>query len=404
MLVVVSIACSLSGCSKSNSQPTWKEEVLLHDGRILLVTRTESSDHPISHQSISFKNGDELVTWEDNHKWRIDYTPLILDFVDNEPVIVIPVYRYAPCREYDYPQEGVVAFRFSQNKWIRVSIAELPNSLAVNLLQGDANELARWPEYQQNRIFTNEIKAKIDSDSLGPQKQNTKLDEAIIKYFSTLGAKESCASIQPSSNPAREATRIKIAYAINNAPTIQATLEQIISIPKKLANDERYPKQGISMEGGLIAFECKELVERLEPIYKFQLVGDTESSSLNGYQFFLTNKEAIPRQVQLPNGAFMNRLLCNDKEIYAIARQNSTILNIYRFTNLGELKQALRVNMPNAEEICKDKNWGDIWDVKLLNNDLEITLVDGGKNKSDGLNRQHVYKVPLQEQRETPNQ
>ncbi|MDD2686517.1 MAG: hypothetical protein PHY62_10190 [Gallionella sp.] len=400
ILIAACFACCLSACSKSNSQPTWNEEVLLQDGRTLLVTRTESSGHPISHQSISFKSGGDLVTWEDNHKWRIDYTPQVLDFVGSDPVVVMPVFRYGPCQEYDYPQEGLVAFRYSQNQWTRMPIQELPDGMAVNLLQGGADELARWPEYQSTGVITNKLKEKIDADSIGPQKQNTKLG-ALIKYFSTLGSQDSCASIQPPSNPVTEAARVHIADAINNAPTIQATLENVISTPKKLTNNERYPKQGIRMEGGLVGFECKDLVEQLEPMYKFQKVGNTENSSLNGYQFILTNKDAIPRHVQLPfNGALMNRLVCNDKEIYAIVQQTGTNLHIYRFTNLGVLQQALKVSLPDTEDICK--NYCDLWDVKVINNGLEIILVDGGKNESDILTKQQIYRVPLQEQQEAP--
>ncbi|MDZ4200729.1 MAG: hypothetical protein U1C96_01090 [Gallionella sp.] len=402
ILVVACFAFCLSACSKNKSHPTWNEEILLRDGRTVVVTRAESSRHPISHQSISFNTGGELVTWEDNHKWSIDYTPQIFDFVGSDPVIVMPVYRYAPCQEYGYPQEGIVAFKYSQNKWTRMPIQELPNDMAVNLLQGGADELARWPEYQLTGVITNELKGKIDADSIGPQKQKTKLD-ALIKYFSTLGSQDACSSIQPPSSPVTEAARLHIADAINKAPTIQAILENVISTPKVLANNERHPKQGIYMEGGLVSFECKELVERLEPIYKFQQAGNTLNSSLNGYQFFITDKDALHRQVQLPyNKAILNRLICNDQEIYAIARQSSSILNVYRFTNLGELKQVLKVNLPDADDICEDKNWGDLWDAKLVNNELEITLVDGGKNKSDVLRRQQIYRVPLQEHQEAP--
>ena len=391
LMLIVLFECCLSACSRLSTPVfLWEEEVKLQDGSILPIKRSVSQGHPISQQSITFESNGETVTWEDHHKWLIDYSPHILDFVGRDPVIVMPVYRDGPCAEYDYPQEGLVAFRYNQKKWSRMPIQQLPKNLVVNLLES-THELEHWPEYKGIKV-TYEIKKKLDGESIGPQKQGTSL-ESLIKYYSSLGPDDSCVTIRPPPDSKRDAARAFNDAAVHKAETIQATLESVITIPQKLSNEERYPKRGNWTGAGLLSIDCKGIVERLEPMHEIQNNG----SMLAGYQFYLSNETAINRQVQLPYmHDQMNRLMCNGNGIYAISRLNSATLILYQFTNLGELKRVNKITLPDADKIKGNHGWGDIWDVKLLNNELELVLAEGGGDTSDVLNRQQIYRVQLQ--------
>ena len=372
----------------------WEEEVKLLDGSILPIERSVSKGHPISQQLISFQSNGEIVTWEDKHKWPIDYAPHVLDFVGGDPVIVMPVYRHGPCKEYGYPQEGLVAFRYRQKTWSRMPIQEVPNNLVVNLLEG-THELEHWKEYKGVRV-TYEIKHRLDGEIIGPQKQGTTL-EPLIKYYSSLGPDDSCVTIRPPHDSKRDAAFAINSAAVRNAKTIRASLERVITTPEKLSNNDRYPKRGLWTGAGFLDDDCKGIVDRLEPMHETKEVGSTFNRSLNGYQFYLSNQAAINRQVQMPYlGDQMNRLVCNGNDIYAISRLNRETAIIYQFTDLGELKQAIKVALPDADKIRADQGWGDFWEVKLTNNELVIVLVDGGGNTSDVLERKQIYRVQLQ--------
>lgn len=389
-MLIVLVECCLAACSRpSTTVFVWEEEVKLRDGSILQIKRSVSQAHPISQQSITFESNGETVTWEDHHKWRIDYSPDILDFVGPDPVIVMPVYRIGPCEEYDYPQEGLVAFRYKQKKWSRMSIQELPKNLVLNLL-GSTHELEYWPEYKGVKA-TYEIKKKLDKESIGPQKQGTTL-EALIKYYSSLGPDDSCVTMRPPPDLKRDAARALNAAAVRKAGTIQATLVSVITIPQKLSNAERYPKRGEWTGAGYLGNDCKGIVDRLEPMHETRKDG----SMIAGYQFYLSNEAAVNRQVQLPYmNDQMNRLMCNGNDIYAISRLNNVTLIVYQFTNLGELKRVDMFTLPDADKIKGNHGWGDIWDVKLLSNQLEVVLAEGGGDTSDVLSRQQIYRVKL---------
>ncbi|NOT19968.1 MAG: hypothetical protein HOP24_06820 [Sideroxydans sp.] len=215
----------------------------------------------------------------------------------------------------------------------------------------------------------------------------------MTKYYSSLGQHDSCVNIRPPPDSKRDAARTLNFEAVNNAKTIQATLEDVVTTPQKLTNEERYPKRGIWTGAGYLGNECKGIVERLEPMYEER----NKLSTIAGYQFYLLNEAATNRQVQLPYvGDSMNRLMCDGNNIYALSRQNKSALIFYHFSNLGELKRVIKIALPDAEKIRNDLGWGDIWNVKLLNDELKVVLVDGGGNESDVLNRQQIYKVTLE--------
>lgn len=384
----------LTFCSSPfTSVYSWNEMVKLQDGSILPITRsaTRTKGQAISHQSVTFESQGESVTWEDHHKWLIDYNAKVLDFIGKDPVIVLPVYRDGPCAEYNYPEEGLVAFRYRKKEWERIPTKELPQSFALNLLQSEPHELEHWPDPQSISI-TLDVKDRLQERYLGGPLQGASI-ASMTKYYSSLGPHDSCVTIRPPPDSKRDAARTLNFEALNNAKTIQATLEDVVTTPQKLTNEERYPKRGIWTGAGYLGNECKGIVERLEPMYEER----NKLSTIAGYQFYLLNEAATNRQVQLPYvGDSMNRLMCDGNNIYALSRQNKSALIFYHFSNLGELKRVIKIALPDAEKIRNDLGWGDIWNVKLLNDELKVVLVDGGGNESDVLNRQQIYKVTLE--------
>lgn len=130
---------SMSACSNSTS---WKEEVLLHDGKRLIVERSMSYD-PKGNREIgqSAPKSEETLQFtlpgnSQNISWKSDFGPelqdnltlLALDFIAGSPYIV----TLPNCNGYNKagrPNPPYVFFRFDGQTWQRIDIAELPKEI-----------------------------------------------------------------------------------------------------------------------------------------------------------------------------------------------------------------------------------------------------------------------------------
>ncbi len=122
---------------------SWKEEVLLHDGRRITVERSQdygryptidSRERMLLDEEWSFENPDshQLVTWKVNHRRPPEGESLmlmILGFVNRTPYIATVV---AGCIAYNHwgrPNPPYIFFRFDGTTWQRIQLAEFPMEL-----------------------------------------------------------------------------------------------------------------------------------------------------------------------------------------------------------------------------------------------------------------------------------
>ena len=114
----------------------WQEEVLLHDGRVIVIDRSvrtgevpvELGQSPgVSDFSVTFKTSDgRPVSWEGG---RDRFVPMILDFIDGVPYVVAHgatglVYAAEGC-----PRPPYFFFRWSAGEWMRISYEDFPKAL-----------------------------------------------------------------------------------------------------------------------------------------------------------------------------------------------------------------------------------------------------------------------------------
>jgi hypothetical protein len=116
----------------------WKEEVKLHDGRVIVLERKGtkgSSGFPVEHRGT-------VRYWEMCYRpmnvyWKSGgvFQPEIFDIVNGVPYVMVPVGGCSVCQLYDYPEKSAMFFRFEKEGWKRISFAEFPRELDTNLLR-----------------------------------------------------------------------------------------------------------------------------------------------------------------------------------------------------------------------------------------------------------------------------
>jgi len=115
----------------------WKEEVLLHDGRVIIVERSVKTGYvPVemgqspgeSDYTLTFKGPEgRSITW---HGGRDRFRPMILDFADGVPFVVARgatslVYGAEGC-----PRPPYFFFRWRDGDWERIAYREFPKAIS----------------------------------------------------------------------------------------------------------------------------------------------------------------------------------------------------------------------------------------------------------------------------------
>jgi hypothetical protein len=145
----------------------WHEEVLLHDGRVIVVERSVKTGYvPVeigqppgeSDYTLTFVASDgKSVTWEGG---RDRFIPMILDFEQGVPYVVATgatslVYGVEGC-----PRPPYFFFKWSAGSWQRVTYEEFPKSIRKANLSAGLTYPSRDP--MRERIGRGELVTKED--------------------------------------------------------------------------------------------------------------------------------------------------------------------------------------------------------------------------------------------------
>ena len=142
MLRVVSIAVmvlggGMSACAMSGTN--WKEEVLLHDGRKIIVERSlnrkgrhEPFQPPsIGEQSLSFvlPATHQRVRWNDEYSEDLgsaNFLPMMLEIDKDAAYLVVLPMGCLSYNKWGRPNPPYVVFKHRNEKWHRIALQELP--------------------------------------------------------------------------------------------------------------------------------------------------------------------------------------------------------------------------------------------------------------------------------------
>lgn len=133
---------------------SWKEEVLLHDGRKIIVKRSQSyggrrelgQDPPIKEHILTF----QLPTSGKSVKWisefsedvgRANFQLLALHVLNDTPYIVAMPNLCLAYNKWGRPNPPYVLFRYDGAAWQRITLTELPSVLtSTNVIINNGRE------------------------------------------------------------------------------------------------------------------------------------------------------------------------------------------------------------------------------------------------------------------------
>ncbi|MFO1262752.1 MAG: hypothetical protein U1E84_05325 [Rhodoferax sp.] len=191
------LGASMSACSFENTT-SWKEEVLLHDGRKIIVERSTTRNPfglreigqsaPISEQTLSFTvpGMSQRITWKSDfgRTTQDNLDLLALDIVGGTPyVVTYPGFCHAFNR-WGRPNPPYVYFKFDGRAWQRIANGELPREIRqANVVIGGygSDEKGRLrglgiDEAKTRPYLTVEVVARFNNDMSGdPESQRMRV-------------------------------------------------------------------------------------------------------------------------------------------------------------------------------------------------------------------------------------
>lgn len=129
---------------------SWKEEVLLHDGSKIIVTRSVSrggrheigQQPPIKEQSVllTLPITSERVTWKSEFSEDVglaDFQPLLLDIFQGTVYVVTHPVGCLAYNKWGRPNPPYVVFKYQDKAWHRITLQELPKEIKTpNMIFG----------------------------------------------------------------------------------------------------------------------------------------------------------------------------------------------------------------------------------------------------------------------------
>ncbi len=136
----------MSGCAMGGA--SWKEEVLLHDGRKMVVERSQSyggrhemgQKPPIKEENITFylPGSNQPIRWVSEYGediGRTNFEPLALHVSEGIPYLVAAPNLCLAYNKWGRPNPPYVIFRHDGKTWQRIPLAEFPTEFKdINLV------------------------------------------------------------------------------------------------------------------------------------------------------------------------------------------------------------------------------------------------------------------------------
>jgi hypothetical protein len=175
----LTVALSMSACATSTF--TWKEEVLLHDGRKVIVERSDTYDSNMRHEIgqsaplaehqttfvIPYTN--QMVIWKSDNRSFSEPDGLhllALDFINGMPYVATLIFGRSAYNKWGKPNPPYVFFKYDGTAWKRISIEEFPETLKnnVTLPLDELNKKEVTTENRQYGFVRAQTVAKINRE------------------------------------------------------------------------------------------------------------------------------------------------------------------------------------------------------------------------------------------------
>lgn len=170
---------------------TWKEEVLLHDGRTMIVDRSveRGGRHeigqkpPYKEQRLSFTvpGTTQVITWEDHYSQDLgqaNFLPMVVDISGATPYLVVYPMGCLSYNKWGRPNPPYVVFQYHGKEWKRIPLQELPAEITT------PNVIFSMPDVEVQRRGKRFITAEMIKDVIDGYKQpefKTILREPLVR-------------------------------------------------------------------------------------------------------------------------------------------------------------------------------------------------------------------------------
>lgn len=141
-------ALGVSTSAYATSTFTWKEEVLLHDAKKIIVERTDTYDSNMNHEigqgaplaehktTFIVPGTNQKVTWKSDNRSSLNPDTLhllALDFLDGVPYVATLSSSCVAYNKWKRPNPPYVYFKYV-GEWKRISLEEFPEKFKINLI------------------------------------------------------------------------------------------------------------------------------------------------------------------------------------------------------------------------------------------------------------------------------
>lgn len=188
----------MSGCAVGRALPfggdRWQEEVLLHDGRKLLITRSQTyggrheigQPSPIKEHTVTFTlpNTNKTISWTSEYGediGRTNFHLLAVHVLDGTPYIVAEPNLCLSYNKWGRPNPPYVVFKYDGTTWQPIPIEDLPVEFTtMNVVLGLSRQFVD-AMVKQGVVPAEQI-----------QKQNSQLPQPEFKTILREAVKERC--------------------------------------------------------------------------------------------------------------------------------------------------------------------------------------------------------------------
>jgi len=164
--------------SSGVGRETWQEEVLLHDGRTMVVERTveRGGRHeigqkpPYKEQSLRFTvpGTTHVITWEDHYSrdlGQANFLPMVVEISGGTPYLVAYPMGCLSYNKWGRPNPPYVVFHYHGKEWKRIPLQELPADITA------PNVIFSMPDVEVQRLGKRFITAEMIRDVIDRYKQ-----------------------------------------------------------------------------------------------------------------------------------------------------------------------------------------------------------------------------------------
>lgn len=140
----------LSACLDGRKTVEWKQEVPLHDGRVIVLERISKQTGTLFPENVSLEYEQTLTFVHPDTQERIRWTlpkglqPAAMTFEGGTPYYLLKVYTVRDYNAWECPNPPWLLYRYGQGAWQRVPFELLPEKVVTRNLVAMQKEVKKY--------------------------------------------------------------------------------------------------------------------------------------------------------------------------------------------------------------------------------------------------------------------